>query len=232
MRYQTILEIKRLKIKRPVILFVIITWSFSWLLAGCMFQFPQMATPPEENIQLEEQPATQAVIQEVHSLISNAAPSAASVGQIIPDRLDITAINLDTSVVKLGWSSKQDATGRVFSEWDVANNAAGWHKNSAVPHEGGNVVMSGHNNILGSVFRDLDLLSAGDIATVWSGGERFDYRVDQIMILPERYATHEQRISNASWINQMGDHRLTLVSCWPRDDNSHRIVVVAYPVGR
>lgn len=167
-----------------------------------------------------------------HNLVSEVSEttSSSNVSSIIPDRLIIQGINLDTSIVRLGWSTKKDASGRVYSEWDVANNAAGWHKNSSIPNGSGNVVMSGHNNILGSVFRDLDLLNAGDIATVWSGGERFDYRIDQIMILPERYATHEQRVNNASWINQMGDDRLTLVSCWPRDDNSHRIVVVAYPI--
>ena len=52
---------------------------------------------------------------------------------ILPDRLSIPAIELDTPVVELGWSPQQDDAGRVFSEWDVADNAAGWHKNSALP---------------------------------------------------------------------------------------------------
>ena len=48
------------------------------------------------------------------------------------------------------------------------------------------------------------------------------------MIVPEKYATEEQREANAAWIGHFEDNRLTLVSCWPRDDNSHRIIVVAY----
>ncbi len=76
--------------------------------------------------------------------------------RILPSRLLIPAIKVDTPIVELGWSTKKTAAGAIFSEWDVAAYAAGWHKNSALPAEEGNVVMSGHNNILGSVFRELD----------------------------------------------------------------------------
>lgn len=146
----------------------------------------------------------------------------------MPDRISIPAIKLDTPVVELGWSVTEDDSGRIFSEWDVAEYAAGWHKNSALPGEGGNVVLSGHNNILGSVFRELDQLEQGDLAVLFSGGARFNYRVDEVLIVPEKYATPQQRKDNAGWIAEFDDDRLTLVSCWPRDDNSHRIIVVAH----
>lgn len=149
---------------------------------------------------------------------------------MVPDRLVIASIKLDMSVVELGWSSNQTAEGQIFSEWNVAEYAAGWHKNSARLGEVGNVVMSGHNNILGAVFRDLDKLEAGDELAVWSGEEKFAYRVDKVMIVPEKYASHEQQLNNAKWIGAFDDSRLTLVSCWPRDDNTHRIIVIAYPV--
>ena len=87
------------------------------------------------------------------------------------------------------------------------------------------------NNILGSIFRELDQLKKGDVATVWSDGERFDYKVDKVMIVPDRYASFDQKVQNAEWIQKFDDERLTLVSCWPRDDNSHRIIVVAHPDG-
>ncbi len=150
----------------------------------------------------------------------------------LPDRLTIAPLDLDIPVVELGWSSKA-ANGAIFSEWDVAEYAAGWHKNSALLNSkevnGGNVVMSGHNNILGSVFRELDQLKRGDEITVWSGSRPFVYTVDKVLIVPEKYATLEQRRANATWIGSFADERLTLVSCWPRDDNTHRIVVVAHP---
>lgn len=148
----------------------------------------------------------------------------------MPDRLVMPAIAIDIPVVELGWSTKQQ-DGQVFSEWDVAEYAAGWHKNSALLGAGGNVVMSGHNNILGSVFRELDQLKRGDELTVWSGSQPFVYKVDKVMIVPEKYATLAQRKENAKWISAYEDDRLTLVSCWPRDDNTHRIIVVAHAKG-
>jgi sortase A len=151
---------------------------------------------------------------------------------VMPDRLVIPTIELDTSVVELGWSTNQDKDGYVFSEWEVAEYAAGWHKNSARLGESGNIVMSGHNNILGAVFRKLDQLRRGDSITVWAGEAHEDYVVDRVMIVPEKYATPEQRKANVSWIGVFDNDRLTLVSCWPRDDNTHRIIVVAYPDSR
>ena len=96
---------------------------------------------------------------------------------------------------------------------------------------GGNVVMSGHNNILGAVFRELDQLKRGDEAVVWSGGKRYTYTVDRVMVVPATHAKPEQRIANAQWIGPFDDDRLTLVSCWPRNDNTHRIIVVAHLAG-
>ncbi|MCB0112126.1 MAG: sortase [Caldilineaceae bacterium] len=152
---------------------------------------------------------------------------------LLPERLVIPAIHLDIPVVELGWRKNTAESGAIFSEWEVAEYAAGWHKNSALLGDssinGGNLVMSGHNNILGSVFRELDQLKRNDEITVWSGDQSFAYRIDKVVIVPEKYATEEQRRANAAWIGSFNEERLTLVSCWPRDDNTHRIIVVAHP---
>lgn len=149
--------------------------------------------------------------------------------RILPSRLVIPAIKVDTPVVELGWSTKKTAAGAIFSEWDVAAYAAGWHKNSALPEEEGNVVMSGHNNILGSVFRELDRLKRGDTIQVYSGKRTVDYVVEEVVIVPEKNATLAQRKENARFIEPTLGEQLTLVSCWPRNDNSHRIIVIAKP---
>lgn len=148
----------------------------------------------------------------------------------VPDRLELPAISVDVPVVELGWHPATDSNGSVFSEWDEAEYAAGWHRNSARLGEAGNVVMSGHNNILGAVFRQLDLLRKGDEVVVWAGDERKVYRVEQVFIVPDTDATPEQRIDNAKWIGAFNDDRLTLVSCWPRNNNTHRIIVIARPI--
>lgn len=149
--------------------------------------------------------------------------------RILPSRLTIPAIKVDTPVVELGWKTNKTVSGTIFSEWDVAEYAAGWHKNSSVPGESGNIVMSGHNNILGSVFRELDQLKRGDEVNVYAGGAEYTYVVDEVLILPEKYASDKQRQENVKYIQETPDDRLTLVSCWPRDDNTHRIVVIAKP---
>jgi LPXTG-site transpeptidase (sortase) family protein len=146
----------------------------------------------------------------------------------VPDRIVIPSIELDTPVVDQGWNA---TTGSVFGNWDVASFATGWHVNSDLLGQGVNVVFSAHNNMLGAVFRELDQLKAGDVATIWSGSRRFDYEIDSVVIVPERDATREQRLKNATWIGEFDDNRVTLVSCWPRDDNSHRIIAVGHFVG-
>ncbi|MBI3957868.1 MAG: sortase, partial [Chloroflexi bacterium] len=102
-----------------------------------------------------------------------------------PQRIALPSIGVDADVVKVGWQSVTLASGQTASQWEVADFAAGWHKNSALPGQAGNVVLSGHNNIQGAVFRKLYQLQPGDIAKVWAGGQEFDYRVEEVMILEE-----------------------------------------------
>jgi sortase A len=212
----------------------------------------QEAAPAVAPTAREEQPAVAAAPVVLPPEQENSSESVAAEGQgglpalprkapvfhqpdakrILPSRLQIPAIKVDTPVVELGWTTSKTAAGSIFSEWDVAEYAAGWHKNSAVPGEAGNVVMSGHNNILGSVFRELDQLKRGDEMTVQVGGVAYAYVVDEVLILPEKHASDKQRKANVKYIQETPDARLTLVSCWPRDDNTHRIVVIAKPAAR
>lgn len=157
-------------------------------------------------------------------------PSLGANNPAQPSRIALPSIGVETDVVKVGWDTVTLADGRTASQWQVADFAAGWHKNSAIPGEPGNVVLSGHNNIRGAVFRKLYQLQPGDTATVWAGGRAFTYRVEEVLILEETNASMEQRRENARWIQPFDDDRLTLVSCWPESSNTHRVVVVAKPV--
>jgi sortase A len=205
-------------------------------LVGCGRRAPE-ATPTSAPTAL---PPTSTPIAEAPAVVSagtplSAPPLASKHNPVregvkrIPYRLEIPTIDVDIPVVELGWSQKEQA-GQIFSEWDVAAYAAGWHKNSALPGEGGNVVMSGHNNILGAVFRELDQLKKDDQITVWASGNRYLYGVNQVIVLPDKGISDEQRAANARWIGPFDEERLTLVSCWPRNNNTHRIVVVARPL--
>jgi len=144
-----------------------------------------------------------------------------------PQRIVLPSIGVDTDVEQVGWYSVTQANGQTVSQWEVADFAAGWHKNSALPGQPGNIVLSGHNNIQGAVFRKLYQLQPGDTAKVWAGGQEFAYRVEEVMILEETNASLEQQRENGKWIAPFDDERLTLVSCWPETSNTHRVVVVA-----
>jgi sortase A len=147
-----------------------------------------------------------------------------------PDRLELPAIGVDTGVIPVIWKQATNPDGQIQIQWQVAERAAGWHVDSVLPGQVGNVVISGHNNTGGAVFRLLHHLRKGDLATVWLDNRAYAYVVEEVMLLPETDADAEQRARNATWIAPFDDSRLTLVSCWPEDGNSHRVVVIARPV--
>jgi sortase A len=49
------------------------------------------------------------------------------------------------------------------------------------------------------------------------------------MILKELGEPIEVRYQNARWILPSLDERLTLVTCWPKTGNTHRLIIVAFP---
>ncbi len=149
-----------------------------------------------------------------------------------PTLLEIPALDLATAVEGKGWGRMVRNDGTAYSEWEDVRYAAGWHINSAVPGESGNIVVSGHNNVYGAVFRDLWRLRAGEEIYLYSGNTRYTYVVDQVSVLPEEQATAQQQAELASYIVQTADNRLTLVSCWPPNSNTHRVFVVAHPLAK
>jgi sortase A len=147
-----------------------------------------------------------------------------------PVRIVAPAIKLDAKVVPMGWDMV-DQNGALVSEWVVPQNAAGWHINSALPGNGGNVVISGHHNIEGKVFRYVVDLEPGDEITLYVGDTLYYYTVTEKYILKEAGMPLSVRQKNAQWIMPTEDERLTLVTCWPYQwpGNTHRVIVVARP---
>ena len=52
------------------------------------------------------------------------------------------------------------------------------------------------------------------------------------MIVPEKYEQLDIRMNNAQWILPSVDERLTLITCWPYETNTHRLIIVARPMGQ
>lgn len=147
-----------------------------------------------------------------------------------PSRIVAPAIDLDATIVPMGWEMV-DRDGAMVSEWVVPEKAAGWHLNSALPGHEENVVVSGHHNIKGKVFRYVVDLEPGDEIILYTGDTPYVYVVAEKYILKESGMPLSTRKKNAQWIMPSGDERLTLVTCWPYEwpGNSHRVIVVARP---
>ncbi len=149
-----------------------------------------------------------------------------------PDRIIIPKINLDAPVV-VAKAVTKEIDGKEYIQYLVPEEfAAGYHENSAPLGEVGNTVLSGHHNAYGEVFGNLYQLEEGDVINLYSKGKLFQYVVTNVMILKEKDEPLEVRLENARWILPSDDERLTLVTCWPHDSNSHRLIIVAAPLSR
>lgn len=150
-------------------------------------------------------------------------------GDGVPTRLVIASVGIDTKVIPVGWQVVEQS-GHQYSIWQVADYAAGWHETSAHLGQPGNTVMAGHHNVNGEVFRDLVNVEVGDKVTVYAGDQQFEFVVDLKTIVKEKGEPIEVRQRNAQWIASTTDERLTLVTCWPYTNNTHRVIVVAKPL--
>ncbi len=162
-------------------------------------------------------------------LQATAAPGGVSPALSPPTRIVARSINLDAKVVEVGWKQVME-NGVPTNLWEVADYAAGWHKNSRLPDQSGNIVLSGHNNIKGEVFRYLVDLKRGDVITLYIGEQPYEYGVTDKFILKDKGEPEVVRRENARWIGPFNEERLTLLTCWPYTNNTHRLIVIAKPL--
>jgi LPXTG-site transpeptidase (sortase) family protein len=147
----------------------------------------------------------------------------------IPDKIEIPSIGLTAPVVISDFNTT-NVEGETFGQWVAPSKyAAAWHPDSALLEQTGNIVINGHHNEFGEVFGKLVDLKVGDLINVYFEGESFTYVVANRLILPERFQDASVRLENARWLGKTNDTRLTLVTCWPQDSNTHRLIIVARP---
>lgn len=155
--------------------------------------------------------------------------SADGVAGYSPERIVIEKINLDAPIIPVSVKEVK-FEGKLYQQWLAPNGfEAGWHNTSAPLGVAGNTVLNGHHNVFGEVFGRLVRLREGDIIKLYSGEKEFVYRVALVLLLPEKYKTVEDRMENARWILPSDDERITLITCWPKASNTHRVIVVALP---
>ena len=147
-----------------------------------------------------------------------------------PVRLVISKIDLDKAIVPVG-RKPIVVEGKSYMIWETNDNEVGWHNLSALPGQAGNIVLSGHSNIKGRVFRTLKELQKGDEIQLFSADrpEPYRYVVTQRILVQEKGVSVRIRLKNARWIAPTEDERLTLVTCaYP--GATHRLIIIARPV--
>ncbi len=147
-----------------------------------------------------------------------------------PTRIQIPSVGIDAPVVEVGYKIVEIQGIKVI-EWEVAEYAAGHHNTSANPGEGGNIVITGHSDWKGEVFRTLEYVKLGDEVILTSDAGIFRYRVVEIHYRKEVGVPLEERIATGRFLDPMPEERVTLVTCWPYGIDDHRIIVIAKPVG-
>jgi sortase A len=162
------------------------------------------------------------------------SPTAIPTRTPVPDRphatqIKIPAIGLDAPIVEVGYDVVEIEGVRVI-QWQVADYAAGHHSTSADPGEGGNIVIAGHDDWRGEVFRDLEHLTLGDHVILVTPGGEHTYAVTEIVYRKEAGMPIATRIATGQYFAPMPEERLTLVTCWPYGIDDHRLIVIAKPV--
>lgn len=178
-------------------------------------------------------PQTGAVQQSSGTVASKAEDTLAyQPPPAVPLRVVIPSIDLNAPVIPAPVDFETIA-GKEFLQWFVPDEyAIGWHTTSAMLGETGNTVLNGHHNAHGEVFVSLVDVNEGDIIWVESDRTRYIYQITNKMILPEKYEQLDVRMNNAQWILPTVDERLTLITCWPYETNTHRLIVVARPLSK
>ena len=148
-----------------------------------------------------------------------------------PLRIVIPGIGVDAPVQRVGRDLQTEGDLEYF-QWQLpSGQAAGWHENSAPLGQPGNTVLNGHNNVHGSIFRDLVDLEAGDEIIMYDDERPYVYRVTERVLVEEKDQPLNVRFENARFMLPTSDERLTLITCWPYTSNSHRVIVIAVPGG-
>lgn len=151
---------------------------------------------------------------------------------VVPVRISIPSVDLTADIVYA--TNKEIIQGdKTYVQWLAPDEyAVGWHFDSAYLGIPGNTVLNGHHNVYGKVFENLDKLVSGDEIFIYGNDLHvYTYVVSNTMILPERDVSLEERLENARWILPSEDERITLITCWPYFSNTHRLIIVASPIG-
>jgi sortase (surface protein transpeptidase) len=152
-----------------------------------------------------------------------------------PVSLAIPAIDLSVTVVPMAWQVTE-VEGERRAAWQVPEDAAGWHINSAGAGALGNVVISGHHRQGQHVFAALargEVSVGQQILLTDAQGRVFVYKVSEVSqpipALGATQAAQDQAVAYLETDNKLTENeaKLTLVTGWPEFSDTHYLFVVA-----
>ena len=142
-------------------------------------------------------------LRPVWQSLSNLPTPIPAIEQAI--RIQIPAIGVDAPLVQ-------------GDGWEQLKKGVAQHVGTPNPGENGNIVLSGHNDVFGEVFRDLDRLNPGDSIILFTSQRQYTYIVT---------GTRMVEPTAVEVMAPTPDPRVTLISCHPYLVDIHRIVVSA-----
>ena len=200
------------------------------LLAALLLSACQPTVAPPTDATATTPVATQTVTE---ATVVEASPLALD-QTTGPVRLQIPVINLDVPVIAMGW--RLDVINGVRTTvWNIPDDKAGWHINSAGAGGAGNTIISGRQVGGAAVFAPLALgsLTPGQQVLLTDGdGIVFVYRINRItQPIPITGATPEEQAQAEAYFAPLPHAQLTLVTGWPDFTTTHRVFVIADYVG-
>ena len=132
-----------------------------------------------------------------------------------PLRLLIPRLNIDNAIVQ-------------GVDWDALKQGVGMLPNGAVPRDAnGNVVLAAHNDIYGQIFRYLDQLQPGDEIQLMTRSGVYTYRIRSYQENGQTVGHQIVKPDEVHVMQSQGAPILTLISCYPYQKNTERIIIQA-----
>ncbi len=171
------------------------------------FELPGSSFPPSSELSelpgssFPPEPAPPALGVKLQKIAALPIPTP---GPRSPTRIVISAVGIDWPVVP-------------GDSWEELKQGVGHHVGSANPGERGNLILSGHNDVYGEPFRDLEKLDMGKDVLVYAGANVF------------RYVIKAKRVVVPTDLSALVPSRnpiITLITCTPYRVDTFRLILI------
>lgn len=146
-----------------------------------------------------------------------------------PVHISIPSVKIDSKVEPVNWKMISKPGGGASTEWNVAAFAVGHHAGSSNPGQPGNVVMSGHVDYKGEVFKNLHSVNKGDEVILQTEKGQYMYVITDLVLVKEDGVDAAHKRANAHYMDQTAEPTLTLITCYPYGIDDHRFIAIGHP---